>query len=85
MAIENQCRAVVAAQLSTEQRGGNLLLTPGDSPARTALVESELHAGVETLDAGAAEPGIRSVMLQGAGGHFCAGGNLVGLMVRRRR
>jgi enoyl-CoA hydratase/carnithine racemase len=72
------------AELLTERRADVLVLTLSDPATRNALSASVIAAGIEVLNIAAADPALRCVVLQGAGGHFCAGGNLQGLLERRR-
>ena len=74
----------MSAELLSEQRGPTLLLTISDPASRNALAENVLLAGVGALVGASADARVRCVVLQGAGEHFCAGGNLKGLMERRR-
>jgi enoyl-CoA hydratase/carnithine racemase len=72
------------AELLTERRADVLVLTLSDPATRNALSHSVIAAGIEVLNVAAADAELRCVVLQGAGGHFCAGGNLQGLLERRR-
>jgi enoyl-CoA hydratase len=61
-------------EIRLEQRDGVALLTL-DAPARrnalTAAMAAELAAACDEIDA---DPGVGAVVVQGAGGYFCAGG-----------
>jgi enoyl-CoA hydratase/carnithine racemase len=70
--------------LLTERIGAVLVLTLSDPATRNTLSHEVLAAGLTALDAAVADPALRAVVLRGAGGHFCAGGNLQGLLERRR-
>ena len=74
----------MAAQLLTERRGPALVLTLSDPATRNTLSHEVLAAGIESLGIAEADRDLRCVILQGDGGHFCAGGNLQGLLARRR-
>jgi enoyl-CoA hydratase/carnithine racemase len=74
----------MSAELLTERRGAVLLLTLSDPATRNALSHTVIAAGIEALNMAEADPELRCVVLRGAGGHFCAGGNLQGLLERRR-
>jgi enoyl-CoA hydratase/carnithine racemase len=74
----------MAAQLLSERRDRTLLLTISDPASRNALAEPVLTAGIEALNQAEADADVRCVVVQGAGGHFCAGGNLNGLLERRQ-
>ncbi|MBQ0931265.1 oxepin-CoA hydrolase, alternative type [Ideonella alba] len=52
------------------------VITLSDPGSRNALSPTLYAALVEALDTAAANPEVRSVVLTGAGGHFCAGGHL---------
>ena len=71
------------SELLTERRGAALILTLSDPATRNALSEPLVAEGLAALDLASADAGIRCVIIQGAGGHFCAGGNLQGLLARR--
>src|ERR1039458_3313022 len=65
------------AKLRTLRQGGFLYLTLDDAATRNALspeMVQELRAAVE---AAAADPTLRAVVLRGANGFFCAGGSMV--------
>src|SRR6478609_6209256 len=61
------------SELLTERRGTTLVLTISDPATRNTLSAQVIAAAIEAL----------GVVLQGAGGHFCAGGNVQGLVERR--
>jgi isohexenylglutaconyl-CoA hydratase len=64
------------AKVRTLRQGGFLYLTLDDAPTRNALsseMVQELQAAVE---AAAADPTLRAVVLRGANGFFCAGGSM---------
>ena len=71
------------SELLTERDGGVLLLTISDPATRNTLSAQVLSAGIETLGVVESDPAITSVVLRGAGEHFCAGGNVRGLAERR--
>lgn len=71
------------AELITERRGTTLVLAISDPATRNTLSAQVVAAGIEALDASEANDGIRAVILRGAGEHFCAGGNVHGLVERR--
>ena len=71
------------SELLTERRGTTLVLTISDPPTRNTLSAQVIAAGIEALGVAEADPEVRCVVLQGAGGHFCAGGNVQGLVERR--
>ena len=71
------------SELLTERRGTTLVLTISDPPSRNTLSAQVIAAGIEALGVAEADPEVRAIVLQGAGGHFCAGGNVQGLVERR--
>jgi enoyl-CoA hydratase/carnithine racemase len=71
------------SELLTERRGTTLVLTISDPPSRNTLSAQVIAAGIEALGVAESNPEIRAVVVQGAGAHFCAGGNLYGLVERR--
>jgi enoyl-CoA hydratase/carnithine racemase len=73
----------MTSELLTERRGTTLVLTISDPPTRNTLSAQVIAAGIEALGVAEADPEVRCVVLQGAGGHFCAGGNVQGLAERR--
>jgi enoyl-CoA hydratase/carnithine racemase len=74
----------LASQLLTERSGTTLLLSFSDPATRNTLSHELIAAGVEALNIAEGDPAVRCVVLRGDGGHFCAGGNLQGLLERRR-
>jgi enoyl-CoA hydratase/carnithine racemase len=71
------------AELVTERRGATLVLTLSDPASRNTLSAQLIAAGIEALGASEGKDDIRAVVLRGEGAHFCAGGNLQGLLERR--
>jgi enoyl-CoA hydratase/carnithine racemase len=74
----------MSAELLTERIGTVLVLTLSDPASRNALSHQAIAAGIEALNVAESDPQLRSVLLRGDGAHFCAGGNLQGLLERRR-
>ncbi len=74
----------MTASLLSDQRGATLVLTLSDPATRNTLSHEVLAAGIEALNRVESDADIRAVVLCGDGGHFCAGGNLQGLLERRR-
>jgi len=72
------------AELLTERVGPVLVLTISDPATRNTLSHQVIAAGIEALNVAESEPALRCVVLRGDGAHFCAGGNLQGLLERRR-
>jgi enoyl-CoA hydratase/carnithine racemase len=71
------------SELQTERRGTTLVLTISDPASRNTLSAQVIAAGIEALGVAESNPEVRAVVLQGAAGHFCAGGNVHGLIERR--
>jgi len=71
------------SELLTERRGTTLVLTISDPASRNTLSAQVIAAGIEALGVSESNPDVRAVVLQGAGSHFCAGGNVQGLGERR--
>jgi enoyl-CoA hydratase/carnithine racemase len=66
----------MSAQLLSAQHGATLVLTLSDPATRNALSPAIYAAGIEALQACETNPAVRVVVLTGAAGHFCGGGNL---------
>jgi enoyl-CoA hydratase/carnithine racemase len=71
------------SELLTERRGTTLVLTISDPASRNTLSAQVIAAGIEALGVSESNSDVRAVVLQGAGAHFCAGGNVQGLGERR--
>jgi enoyl-CoA hydratase/carnithine racemase len=71
------------SELLTERRGTTLVLTISGVASRNTLSTQVIAAGIEALDASEASREVRAVVLRGDGAHFCAGGNVQGLVERR--
>jgi enoyl-CoA hydratase/carnithine racemase len=71
------------SELLSERRGSALVLTISDPATRNTLSAQVIAAGIEALGVAESNPEIRCVVVQGAGSHFCAGGNVQGLVERR--
>ncbi len=72
------------SELLTERQGAVLILTISDPDSRNTLSEAVITAGIEALSTAESDDEIRAIVLRGAGSHFCAGGNLQGLIARRQ-
>ena len=69
--------------LLARREGGVLVLTNNNEAARNAL-SPEFYAGLtQALHAAATDPAVGAIVLTGAGGHFCSGGDLRRLATRR--
>ena len=72
------------SELLTERDGPLLTLIFSDPATRNTLSQQAIAAGIEALNVAESDPQVRCVVLRGAGAHFCAGGNVNGLIERRR-
>ena len=72
------------SELLTERHGAVLVLTISGPSTRNTLSQQVIAAGIEALGVAEADETLRAVILRGDGAHFCAGGNLQGLMERRQ-
>ena len=68
-------------RLLTERDGGVLILTMDQPARRNALAMPIRLALIEALRAAQGDKSVRSVVLTGAGGHFCSGGDISGMDV----
>lgn len=71
------------SELVTQRHDSTLVLTISDPPTRNTLSAQVIAAGIEALGAAESNADVRAVVLRGAGAHFCAGGNIFGLVERR--
>lgn len=74
----------MAAQLQSTSQGQTMVLTISNPELRNALGPEIYAAGIEALNAADSNPEVRSVVITGANGTFCAGGNLQRLLANRR-
>jgi len=75
----------MAAELRSSSEGRTMVLTLSNPEHRNALGPEIYAAGVEALNAADSNPEVRSVVITGAGGTFCAGGNLQRLLDNRQK
>lgn len=71
------------SELVTERQGSALVLTISDPPTRNTLSAQVIAAGIDSLGAAESKSDVRAIVLRGQGEHFCAGGNINGLVERR--
>lgn len=71
------------SELLTERDGPLMVLTLHGPETRNTLSEGLINAAIEALATAEEDREVRAVVLTGAGGHFCAGGNLQGMIARR--
>ena len=74
----------MTAQLLSTSEGQTLILTLSNPEFRNALGPEMYAAGVEALSVAESSPDVRSVVITGANGIFCAGGNLQRLQSNRQ-
>ncbi len=72
-----------AGELINTSQGATMVLTISNPDHRNALSPAMYAAGVEALNFADSSHDIRSVVITGANGMFCAGGNLQRLMHNR--
>ncbi|TSE38331.1 1,2-epoxyphenylacetyl-CoA isomerase [Tepidimonas fonticaldi] len=75
----------MTATLKSHSHGGTLVLTIHNPEQRNALAPEIYVAGIEALIAAERNAEVRSVVLTGDGGTFCAGGNLQRLLANRQQ
>lgn len=73
------------ARLLVERHGDVLQLTLSNPPLRNALHPDIYTTGIEALEQAANDTALGAIVLTGAGGHFCAGGNVNRLAANRDR
>ena len=75
----------MTATLKSHSHGGTLVLTIHNPEQRNALTPEIYVAGIEALIAAERNAEVRSVILTGDGGTFCADGNLQRLLANRQQ
>ena len=73
------------AELQSTSQGQTLILTLRNPELRNALDPAMYAAGVEALSVAERSADIRSVVITGADGMFCSGGNLQRLLANRQQ
>lgn len=73
------------ARLQSTSQGQTMVLTISNPELRNALGPEIYAAGIEALNAADSNPEVRSVVITGEGGTFCAGGNLQRLLANRQQ
>lgn len=73
------------AELRSTSEGATMVLTIRNPEHRNALGPEIYAAGVEALNVAETHPDVRSVVITGEGGIFCAGGNLQRLQANRQQ
>ncbi len=74
----------MTTELLTERLGNLLVMTLSGPATRNALSPQVYAAGVESLGMAEADPSVSTVVITGAGGHFCGGGDLERLAHNRQ-
>jgi enoyl-CoA hydratase/carnithine racemase len=74
----------MTTELQTDHRGRTLLMTLAGPATRNALSPQVYAAGIETLNMAESNPDVSVVVITGAGGHFCSGGDLTRLAHNRQ-
>ncbi len=72
------------AELQSTSQGQTLILTLRNPERRNAIDPAMYAAGVEALSGAESSADIRSVIITGSDGMFCAGGNLQRLLTNRQ-
>lgn len=75
----------MSAELQASRRDNTLILTISNPGARNALHPDMYAAAIETLTTAERDDSIRAVVLTGADGFFCSGGNLNRLLENRSK
>jgi enoyl-CoA hydratase/carnithine racemase len=75
----------MTAELRSTFDGSTMVLTLHNPEHRNALGPEMYAAGVEAFNAAESNPEVRGVIITGAGGIFCAGGNLQRLRDNRQK
>lgn len=75
----------MTAQLLSTSEGQTLILTLSNPELRNAIEPTMYWAGIEALNVAERSPDVRSVVITGAGGMFCSGGNLQRLQSNRQQ
>lgn len=70
----------MTGQITAARDGRVLVLTMDDPATRNALDAGMMGAARDALEAASVDPGIGAVVLTGANGTFCSGGNLRALL-----
>lgn len=73
------------AELQSTSQGQTLILTLRNPERRNAIDPAMYAAGIEALGVAERSADIRSVIITGADGMFCAGGNLERLLANRQQ
>ena len=83
--MEQETTASDAGRLVTTRRDAVVELAITNPGARNALAPAMYAEGLRAFAEASSDPTVRAVMLHGADGFFCAGGNLNRLLANRAR
>jgi len=75
----------MSSELRSTSHGQTMVLTIRSADRRNALGPEVYSAGIEALNAAERSADVRSVVITGEGGMFCAGGNLHRLLANRQQ
>ncbi len=75
----------MTASLKSQSHGQTVVLTISNPEFHNALGPDIYAAGIEALNGSASSPDVRSVVINGEGRHFCAGGDLQRLLSNRQQ
>jgi enoyl-CoA hydratase/carnithine racemase len=75
----------MTTELLTERQGPVLVMTLSGPATRNALSPQVYAAGIESLNIADSDPSVAAVIVTGAGGHFCGGGDLQRLAHNRQQ
>lgn len=73
----------MSGQITLEKKGRTTIITLDNSKARNALSTPMVNSLVEALSSTAKDSECRAIVLTGAGGHFCAGGDVSAMQADR--
>lgn len=75
----------MTTELLTERRDAVLVMTLSGPATRNTLSPQVYAAGIESLNMAESDPGVSAVVVTGASGHFCGGGDLQRLSHNRQQ
>ena len=75
----------MTATLKSHSHGQTMVLTISNPDHRNALGPDIYAAGIEAMNVAEGSADVRSIVIQGEGAHFCAGGNLQRLKANREQ
>ena len=75
----------MTTELLTERRDAVLVMTLSGPATRNTLSPQVYAAGIESLNMAESDPSVAAVIVTGASGHFCGGGDLQRLSHNRQQ